>query len=96
MSANTIASWWVPFKIGVATESEGRKTTYCQDRVPLPDFLNIWPVLDHERELVSFAKRYFQDSAHGERSSRFPESFNKSIGTSAQFHAAPKRDLSQQ
>ncbi len=93
VSANTVRSWWVPFEIGITTERDRRITSYRRDTVPLPEFRRIWPVLDYDRELVDFARRYFQDSAHGEKSLRFQESVQKSIASAAQFHSALKRDL---
>lgn len=95
VSANTVRSWWVPFEIGVATERDRRITSYRRDTVPLPEFLQIWPVLDYDRELMDFARRYFQDAAHGEKNYRFAESMQKSIGSASQFHTALKRDLGQ-
>jgi hypothetical protein len=95
VSQNTVASWWVPFEIGIATERDRRITSYRRDSVVLPDFLRMWPVLDFDHELTNFARRYFQDSAHSEKSYRFQESLQKSVTSAAQFHAALKRDLGQ-
>ena len=95
VSSHTVASWWVPFEIGVATESDRRITSYRRDTVTLPDFLKIWPVLDYDHQLESFARRYFDDSGHSERSLRFAGSFQKSLHNAGEFHAALKRDLGQ-
>lgn len=95
VSSSTIASWWVPFEIGVATESDRRIASYRRDLATLPDFLKIWPVLDFDSQLESFARRYFQDSVHSERSLLLSDSFIKSLHGAGEFHAALKRDLGQ-
>ena len=95
VSSHTVASWWVPFEIGVATEGDRRITSYRRDTVTLPDFLKIWPVLDYDHQLERFAQRYFQDSAHTETSYRFAGTFQKSLHRAAQFHDALKGDLGQ-
>jgi len=95
VSSHTVASWWVPFEIGVATEGDRRITSYRRDTVTLPDFLKIWPVLNYDYQLERFAQRYFQDSAHGETSYRFAGTSQKSLHRAAQFHDALKGDLGQ-
>lgn len=95
LSQTTRLSWWVPFEIGVATRSERRITSYRRDTSELPEFLKIWPVMDYDSQLADFARRYFEDSAHTEKSYRFSESYSKPIRSAGAFHAALKRDLGQ-
>jgi len=97
VSQSTVASWWVPFEIGVATERERRIATYRLDNAYLPEYLTIWPYLTADRQLSDFARRYFQDRSHPTTNTRdfLYESMNKSLSTPDDFHAALKRDLGQ-
>jgi len=45
VSGNTVYSWWVPFEIGVASNSDRRISTYVSSYTTLPEYLKIWPVM---------------------------------------------------
>lgn len=50
----TNASWWVPFEIGVASQTNKFLSTYGSPRVSLPSFLSVWPRVVNEVELRSW------------------------------------------
>ncbi len=62
VSGSTVKSWWVPFEIGVATDSSRRIASFREGQVQLPDFLNVWPILSSLIDLELFAARYKQDA----------------------------------
>lgn len=95
VSATTKISWWVPFEIGAATRGAKRITTYHRDDSTLPDYLKIWPVLRSLAQLETYARRYFEDSSHGETNYAFAESYRKTLSRPQDFHAALRRDLGQ-
>ena len=89
VSSYTVASWWVPFEIGVASQGNRRITTFELERVALPDFLSKWPVLRTEEDLKDFTDIYKLE---------VPDAFETraSVGTAAdanRFHAALKNVL---
>jgi hypothetical protein len=89
VSSYTSSSWWVPFEIGVATQSNRRITTFELERVELPDFLSKWPVLKSGDDLEDFADLYKVDA---------PTKFETraSVGTAVdanRFHGALKNVL---
>lgn len=45
VSRVTVASWWVPWEIGVGSEKHYFLATFLRDKVPLPSYLGRWPVL---------------------------------------------------
>ena len=59
----TNESWWVPFEIGVASETNRFLSTYGSPRVPLPSFLSVWPRVKDEAELRSWCTLIKQQKA---------------------------------
>jgi hypothetical protein len=95
VSATTVLSWWAAFAVGVATRSEARLCSFRAGPTVLPDYLRIWPALNYETQIVHFARRYFEDSAHAELNLRQfrQESTSKPLKTADAFHVALRRDL---
>jgi hypothetical protein len=56
ISAQTQASWWVPWEIGVATEKERFLASFVSDSAPIPEFLQKWPYLRTRRDLDIYIK----------------------------------------
>ena len=52
----TSTSWWVPFEIGVAWDSNKYLSTYGDPRVTLPTFLLVWPRVKDHQELHSWCE----------------------------------------
>lgn len=61
VTPNTAGSWWVPFEIGVASESAKRITSFTRTRLLLPEYLLKWPALESDTELSAFAAEYKRD-----------------------------------
>lgn len=61
VTQNTAGSWWVPFEIGVATESAKRIASYTRYRTLLPEYLLKWPAMQSNPDLESFAAAYRRD-----------------------------------
>jgi hypothetical protein len=61
VTQNTAGSWWVPFEIGVATESAKRIASYTRLRSLLPEYLLKWPALESDSDLAIFAREYHRD-----------------------------------
>lgn len=61
VTQNTAGSWWVPFEIGVATESAKRIASYTRYRSLLPEYLLKWPAMQSNPELDAFAAAYRRD-----------------------------------
>ena len=59
----TNASWWVPFEIGVASETNKFLSTYGSPRVPMPSFLSVWPRVKDEAKLRSWCALIKQQKA---------------------------------
>ena len=55
VSRNTVASWWVPMEIGVALDREKHIGTYLVNRIELPSYLWLWPVMDSFGEAATWA-----------------------------------------
>lgn len=55
ISYNTLASQWVPWEIGVATEKDFPLATYSDATTLPPEFLRRWPYLRNEAELDQYA-----------------------------------------
>ena len=52
----TSSSWWVPFEIGIAWNSNKYLSTYGIPRVTLPTFLKVWPRVKDRQELRSWCE----------------------------------------
>lgn len=95
ISNTTVNSWWVPFEIGVATDSDRRITSYDIAGIPLPEFLTIWPVLRNEDDLAKYVRRYKQDRVILEKAYKSSEARATAVQSAADFHRYLKSDLSQ-
>lgn len=62
VTENTSLSWWVPFEIGVARETESQIATFLsvdessRHTVALPSYLGKWPILARISELLPWAR----------------------------------------
>ena len=63
VTKNTSMSWWVPFEIGVARETDSRIATFLfivdqpnSATVELPSYLRTWPILASAEELKAWAR----------------------------------------
>ena len=64
----TEQSWWVPFEIGVARQTESRLATRVASLPygePLPSYLYMWPVIRYDSDLRKWAKEMKQYVDHG-------------------------------
>lgn len=61
VSDTTSQSWWVPFEIGEATITERRIATYQAGYSSLPEYLEKWPIMTHERHLDLFINSYWEE-----------------------------------
>ena len=63
VTENTPLSWWVPFEIGVARETDSQIATFLEvnrfstARVELPSYLKKWPILATTTSLQIWARR---------------------------------------
>lgn len=95
VSSATLASQWVPWEVGVATEKNFPLATYTGTYAPPPEFLRKWPYLKNDSDLDAYAraslsarnfrntyKNYSTDSAAGGRAatSYFFTELRRSIG----------------
>ncbi|WP_313008953.1 toll/interleukin-1 receptor domain-containing protein [Brevundimonas vesicularis] len=95
VSHATLASQWVPWEIGVATEKNFPLATYTGTYTPPPEFLRKWPYLKNDSDLDAYArasfgarnfresyKKYSADSAAGGRAatSYFFTELRRNIG----------------
>lgn len=55
ISYNTLASQWVPWEIGVATEKDFPLATYSNATTLPPEFLRRWPYLRSDADLDRYA-----------------------------------------
>ena len=61
VTENTSESWWVPFELGVARETESQIATFLRiseesdDEVVLPSYLRNWPIIASMYELRQWA-----------------------------------------
>ena len=63
VTENTPLSWWVPFEIGVARETDSQIATFLEvnsfntARIELPSYLKKWPILASTTSLQIWARR---------------------------------------
>ncbi len=90
VSENTNNSWWVPFEIGVASETEKRITSYKLRAVTLPEYLEKWPIMKTKQHLDLFIQMYKSDSqtALNERSG-----YSATISSAESFHRQLKASI---
>ena len=73
VTENTPLSWWVPFEIGVARETDSQIATYLEvnrfstARIELPSYLKKWPILATTTSLQIWARRLASASVFGGR-----------------------------
>lgn len=95
---NTIGSWWVPFEVGVARQSERRISSYDSSSKPLPEYLDEWPVLRGDSAVDKFAASYHQDAS---KAKSLLESFSgkqagfRPVSSPDEFHRSLKSALGQ-
>lgn len=93
VSDYTERSWWVPFEIGAATQSDRRISTFTRLGRQLPDYLSKWPVLSQYSHLDKFIAEYRSDqrviALTGDWGGGRP-----AYRTSDIFHANLKRSIS--
>lgn len=71
ITENTTTSWWVPFEIGVARETESHIATFIQvdenrtDPKELPSYLRAWPILASYNEVTAWAASLIRLPAQG-------------------------------
>jgi hypothetical protein len=56
VSRKTIASWWVPWEIGVATERDLPMATFSHDSSDVPSYLRKWPYLTQLAQIDQYAQ----------------------------------------
>jgi hypothetical protein len=56
ISAQTQASWWVPWEIGVATEKERFLASFVSGNATVPEFLQKWPYLRTRADLDAYVR----------------------------------------
>ena len=70
VTENTPLSWWVPFEIGVARETNSQIATFLEvdrsssGRVELPSYLKKWPMLATTTSLQTWARRLANASVY--------------------------------
>lgn len=92
VSQQTSGSWWVPFEIGVATDSDRRISSFRAINVDLPHFLSKWPVLKDKHDLDKFIELYKRDSTIA--FNEFRASY-QDIKSADQFHRQLKINIGQ-
>ena len=87
VTEHTPLSWWVPFELGVARETESQIATFLRvdenssDVVILPSYLKVWPILTSRLELRGWAAALLSSRSRiGSGRSLF---FQKSVEMSA-------------
>lgn len=93
VTQNTAGSWWVPFEIGVATESAKRIASYTRLRSFLPEYLLKWPALESDSDLNAFASEYRRDRPIQEKRASFSRAEQRSDAES--FHRSLKAAIGQ-
>ena len=56
ISAQTQASWWVPWEIGVATEKERFLASFVSGNATVPEYLTKWPYLRTRADLDVYVR----------------------------------------
>lgn len=92
VSHQTKGSWWVPFELGVATDSDRRISSYKATTVDLPHFLSKWPILKDRYDLDKFIELYKRDSTIAFNESR---ATYQDIKSADLFHRQLKVNIAQ-
>lgn len=93
VTQNTEGSWWVPFEIGVATESAKRIASYTRYRSLLPEYLLKWPAMQSDPDLDAFALAYRKDRPIVEK--RAYEGVSARRADAETFHRSLKASIGQ-
>jgi hypothetical protein len=93
VTQNTAGSWWVPFEIGVATESAKRIASYTRYRSLLPEYLLKWPAMQSDPDLDAFAAEYRRDRSIVEK--RASGSVTARRADADTFHRSLKASIGQ-
>lgn len=94
LSTSTARSWWVPFEIGVATQSDKRITSFQLPGATLPDYLTKWPIIKSQDHLDKFIALYKRDQK-GKPTSGALLTFQRDISTAEEFHRTLKSSIGQ-
>lgn len=96
VSPSTKGSWWVPFEIGVASDSERRISTFkIKQSVVIPEFLKIWPVMYSLDQLKKYIWLYKNDKKTLIEKRAAPKVKRAAIQSADQFHGEMKAYLGQ-
>ncbi|PVZ15467.1 MULTISPECIES: toll/interleukin-1 receptor domain-containing protein [unclassified Pseudomonas] len=98
VSHQTQGSWWVPFEIGEATITDVRISTFQIDQLPLPEYLEHWPVMRTYGDLTQFVLEYRKDLVATMESFDRRTGMERVLGTASRrtaddFHRALKARL---
>jgi len=76
MSEATKYSWWVPFEIGMAAQTDMPTATYLTSSVSLPSYLEYWPRLKSISDVATYVsvRREVADRIQ----KRYPYSYSQS------------------
>lgn len=99
VSAQTAASWWVPFEIGEATVTQRRITSFQIGFSKLPEYLDKWPKMMTMKHVDLFIEEY-QSEHRTISASRYSinesseNAFVRNIKNADDFHRALKNKIS--
>lgn len=95
LSEETKNSWWVPFEIGMATEKNMRIANYLVSYVELPDYLEYWPRLKNQDDVLKYIEIRNKVSAEYIRSRNIFESSSVSpyVSEIQEFYRQLKQQL---
>ena len=54
MTSSTEKSWWVPFEIGLAAQTNMPTATFLRSNKPLPSYLSYWPRLKTVKDIAKY------------------------------------------
>ncbi|WP_336220666.1 TIR domain-containing protein [Citrobacter amalonaticus] len=99
VSAQTAASWWVPFEIGEATVTERRITSFQVGISKLPEYLDKWPKMITLEHIDLFIQEYKNEyrTVSGSRFSvneSHENTFIRNSNNANDFHRALKSKIS--
>jgi len=100
ISGRTVASWWVPFEIGIATEKQYPLSTFASAQVSLPDYLQKWPYLRSDADVDKYLRVAVDVGTNVLRKNILTEdmrtaSFAQRASYAKLFHSTLKRELGQ-
>jgi hypothetical protein len=93
VSGQTQGSWWVPFELGAASNSNRRISSYKSSAtVVLPEYLSKWPIMKSYSDLEKFIQLYKRDKTISFNESR---ASYQDISSADQFHRSLKQSIGQ-